>query len=495
MKYYLKQLLVLAAIVTAIVSCQKDDDLVTATSLPLEKAVPLTPQQVSEARARFAKALAKASNDQEFVNFLNSEALKELTGDRDVLYSIIKDRELPETGRKVSEVLAATELSDVQSRNTYDIDPTVFFTGAIVDIDPGLVVYLYVPESMEGMDDIEIEGVAFVSESFDEQTATEVPVYNPQGTLNYMDAQIAYPSQAYYVVKESEVLLPIIDATGLTKYGNFIDTEGLVPEFAEDGVSYFHIRDVYRDQMAFGLTEFFGEIDNDGDGFFSDVNPGHPLYDPNDTDPCVPNHFPGCDGNNNNNEDEEDPCLNPNRDDRNNREELVKIKFANDAAWFYAMGFPAWLDGRPELLVTNIVISVNDENPMVSDLTSPISDRARYFRRKGNNLWYVIRDRLPKPLKFYEWNLEDIGDPMLYHWQEVDKTDLSGELTLNTPKIKIKLPLVGETTWQPFEVKIKYNPANEDLGSDLVYYCDDANGEGTTYNTGKLLFNIKEEEF
>mgnify|MGYP001303743967 CR=1 FL=1 len=36
--------------------------------------------------------------------------------------------------------------------------------------------------------------------------------------------------------------------------------------------------------------------DNDGDGFFADVAPNHPLYDPDDNDPCVPKvSAPTCD--------------------------------------------------------------------------------------------------------------------------------------------------------------------------------------------------------
>jgi hypothetical protein len=293
------------------------------------------------------------------------------------------------------------------------------------------------------------------------------------------------------VVKESEVLLPIVDATGLTVDGVQIDVSGIPYKYNVNGITYYHINEVYGgDRIVISGSQIFGEVDEDADGFFADVSPFHPLYDPNDGDACIPLETPGCDGVPPVEEGED--CDAPDRHTRKKKEELVKFRFANNSAWHHAMGIPAWLDGKPEIMITNIIAKQPSE-PIIETLTKTVRDKRKYFKKNGNFPWYVIRDRMPAPLLFYNWDVIQIADPMAYLWQEIDKTTFSGEFIYNSPKVKFKVGDVG-IEWQPYKIKIKYNPANELLGEDLVYYCDHADGEGTTYNTGMILFNIKEEE-
>ncbi len=51
-----------------------------------------------------------------------------------------------------------------------------------------------------------------------------------------------------------------------------------------------------------------GSVDEDGDGYFGDVNPSNPTWDPDDNDPCVPEHTVGaCDFDNDGIPNSQDP--------------------------------------------------------------------------------------------------------------------------------------------------------------------------------------------
>jgi hypothetical protein len=126
MKTVLTKLLLVMLIAVTIVSCSKEEVEVVNSSILSQSTERITSQQKNEARTRFAKALAKASSNRTFTNYLNTEALRELTGDREVLYANIKNNVVTGTGKEVYEFLAATELDDVESRDNLTIDPVTF---------------------------------------------------------------------------------------------------------------------------------------------------------------------------------------------------------------------------------------------------------------------------------------------------------------------------------------------------------------------------------
>ena len=147
-----------------------------------------------------------------------------------------------------------------------------------------------------------------------------------------------------------------------------------------------------------------------------------------------------------------------------------------------------WTDGKCEFDVHS-AIAVDPKNPTVATSKKFFSERRKYF----NDLqWYDVQ-AYRGPILYHKWDLAAIGDPYKVIWFERDRSDVTGDITITMPQTTFKV-LGSEVKSPTIAFKIAYNPADDELGDALVYYCDAANGQGNEYNTGAIVFKMKEQE-
>lgn len=396
-----------------------------------------TPDIVDQNRDRFAKALALAIDDSDFLNFIIEEAKKEFMGDRDILYAQLKDKEIPGTRKPVYLFLAQTERKVLPSREMVS-----FFKKDVLLTNPGLNIYLFIPEEMLDSDDLKVTKVSYLPENYDESTTAEIPYYDLSGGKSLIAAK-EDPTEPVLVVKENERVLAVHEESGTTKYGNAPSLDNSAPDFTVDRIAYYDINNLLEPttERIEGITE--------------------------DT-MCF------------------EQCPNADRHTRNNREEVVKVKFVNRAA---LNSVCPWHDGRPEIQVIWVGFT-NLNSPSADRHYKTFKDKRRKFIQGGNTIWYYF----PAPLLFQKFNRTIYGDPVIMKWVEIDNTDFNSEITLNSPTLSFEISEDIGLEWQPLSYTIKWNAQNDDIGEDIIYFCDPANNEGTLYNTGTMLFHMKEQE-
>lgn len=174
------------------------------------------------------------------------------------------------------------------------------------------------------------------------------------------------------------------------------------------------------------------------------------------------------------------------RDGMSNREELVGFQFANGSAMSYSC---PWIEGRCEFDIS-AAWTENPSSQFGNTLRKFVDDKRKHFKREQ---FYNIRNEMGFPLLFYRWDLEEIANKAKYVFVERDKKEWNGKITVQLPSAKFKLPF-GEVTGFQTSVEIGYNSYDEELGEDLVYYCDEADGNGQQYSTGRINFRVTEDQ-
>ncbi len=184
------------------------------------------------------------------------------------------------------------------------------------------------------------------------------------------------------------------------------------------------------------------------------------------------------------------PAPNPlcecDRDCKNTKEELVRVKFLDMHSLRKA---EPWWKGALELEVYTLYLDDSESDPTekTKPLHKEIWGKRKQFRKarlfKPNYpIWRNIN------VEIITFDRETQGDFMQYTWIEIDR-GVDVEFKVKTPAFKIfgvKVPGLDP------EFKLKAPRVRELLGESVVEYCDDANGEGYKYNTGTLEFYVKQ---
>ena len=110
---------------------------------------------------------------------------------------------------------------------------------------------------------------------------------------------------------------------------------------------------------------------------------------------------------------------------------------------------------------------------------------------------YNYAQRKGVKLPLINWNPEITGDVIKYMWYEVDDPDLTGSVSVSIAgKFSKKVSTTGtDRTWEvgpSVSGTVLFNPKDDYLGDAFVNYCDEADGEGKMYNTGSMLFWIRQ---
>jgi hypothetical protein len=169
-----------------------------------------------------------------------------------------------------------------------------------------------------------------------------------------------------------------------------------------------------------------------------------------------------------------------NRDQYDRRDHVTRAKFASINIFRQAEHY---LDGNPEVF---FIITLGSKNPSgFSSLRKSFvsNDRSQW---KDCGLFSCSTEWHDKTLPIFNWDRTVFGDLVRYDWFEEDYSKAKIDLTLG---LSTKISDVSVSGG----VKITINEKDYFLDQDFVEYCDQANGLGTTYNTGKLLFTINQQ--
>ena len=174
---------------------------------------------------------------------------------------------------------------------------------------------------------------------------------------------------------------------------------------------------------------------------------------------------------------EQDGC---DRDQYNRKDHLTRAKFSSINIFRHAEHY---LDGNPEVFFIVTLASKNPSGFSSLRKSYPSNDRSEW---KDCGIFSCKPEWFDKSLPVFNWDRSLFGDLVRYDWFEEDYSKAKVELTLGLSTKFLDTTVSGG-------VKITINEKDYFLDQDFVGYCDDANGLGTTYNTGKLLFTINHQ--
>jgi len=167
------------------------------------------------------------------------------------------------------------------------------------------------------------------------------------------------------------------------------------------------------------------------------------------------------------------------RDRKSGKDRLNKLKF-NSMPSFREIA--EWHDGAVELELTVFYGDGFGEND-VKPVTKRFNGRRGEFKNCGifncNPEWFDLYNT-----EIITWDKVEHSDVMQYVWIEIDG---GGEQTFGlsfSGKFKgIKIEFKPKLT-------MKFN--DDKVGESLVEYCDNTDGDGYTYNTGLMKFQVKQ---
>lgn len=165
---------------------------------------------------------------------------------------------------------------------------------------------------------------------------------------------------------------------------------------------------------------------------------------------------------------------------------IKKVRFTTmDALHDAAEHF---LDGNPELYFIVTFGSKGSGGFTSFRKYIPSKDRS-HWKDCGlfscNPEWYGDgRNGMPFPV--FIW-FKDYGDKVLYTWLEEDPDNKTIELMLNaSTKFEDGTSISGQTK---FTISSKDWP----LGDDIVNYCGNTDGDGSSHTTGRIDFYVNQQ--
>ncbi len=163
---------------------------------------------------------------------------------------------------------------------------------------------------------------------------------------------------------------------------------------------------------------------------------------------------------------------------------LKKVRFSTMDAFRNA---ESYVDGNPEVYF--IVTFGSKASGGFNDFRNYIPSKDRsHWKDCGfscNPEWYGDgRNGMPFPI--FSW-VKDYGDKVQYTWFEEDWVDSTTEYIINaSTKFEDGTSISAQT-------KVTITRNDHPLGSKVVNYCDNTDGDGTFYTTGKIDFYVNQQ--
>ena len=392
----------------------------------------LTPRDL--VAIKFAKKLAISLKNPGMRKFLKKEVIKQFDGDFNFLFGTHQDKpvtfSMPD-GRKLEITFKEAifgKILDGARRNSSN------FLDSLTSLYP--LLQIAIPELQNASaltwdEENEVPLVAVMPEKMDD--AETVIAYDSDGNIHELSVTNE-PDSAVIVISGNERLV------GVPKNGGArtaICPAELEPYYSTNNADYYLAEPYYEAMNRCVITG------NNGGGNNSGTN---------------------CDG-----------C---DRDCKNTKDELVKMKFKDIGT---LKSSESWLAGKLEV---EVVIIVGNKNPgdfytLIKTAYGKRSDfRKCPFLKKCETIWRNMNAEI------LTWDKDELGDKMKYHWYEVDDSSIESVKLSATVKIG-DASVTGAVT-----IGLKKKRTN--LGDSYVEYCDKANSPGYQYNTGSVLFYVKQ---
>ncbi|EDP94789.1 thrombospondin type 3 repeat-containing protein [Kordia algicida OT-1] len=429
----------------------------------------------TQARTIFAKTLATAiSGNREIKEFIYNEAATQYNGDYEVLYVMVKDR-------NIGGVPFHQLLNDTARNLQYAQEVTPdFFSNEILKADPKLTIFL------------------------EERYFNNVQAYDMPVNVGVQPAEIREAqSSGYTAFKEDGSEFVVTDYSQdtvlmgikenerieLFNVNTFNTTDGrhiakflsgpLCNTFLQHIIQLFFTAIINGDQyLIIQVTKLYdiyrciclgdcGDPDADGDGV-----PDAEDECPNEAGPASNNGCP---------EDPEPDCVAPNchRTTFDKKDEIYKFKFNNCSAYSSTSEL---FEGKREMRAV-VVYSYMD--PVTNTVISTDIKKAGSFSKgslRDANFWGTCQSTkwVTTNWETFNWDYCTHGEQIKIFWYEEDP----GQWGTFNLTVKFKLGPVDVNS--SLDIPLKNN--DDILGESVVQYCDAATGSGTLYNTGSIQF-------
>ncbi|PTX59474.1 hypothetical protein C8N46_10963 [Kordia periserrulae] len=427
----------------------------------------------TQARTIFAKTLAKAiQNNREIKNFIYNEAASEYNGDYEVLYLMVKDRNV--AGVPFHQLLNDTSRT---LQHAQEVTPD-FFSNEVLKADPKLTIFLDARyfERPEIYDMPVSVGVQ--SAEIDDMQTTGYTAFKEDGS-EYVVTEYT-PDTVLMGVKENERLeifnVNTFNSTDGRHITKFLSVTALCNSFLQHIIQLFITAIIDGDQyLIVQVTKLYeiyrciclgdcGEPDADGDGV-----PDAEDDCPNEAGPASNNGCP------------EDQCTAPNCDRTtfDKKDEIYRFKFNNCAAYSSTSEL---FEGKREMRAV-VVYSYLD--PVTNNVISTDIKKAGSFTKnslRDANFWGTCQSTkwVTANWETFNWDYCTHGEQIKVFWYEEDP----GQWGTFNLTVKFKLGPVDINS----SLDIPLTNKDDILGESVVQYCDAATGSGTLYNTGSIQF-------
>jgi len=392
---------------------------------------------------RFAKVLATSLEDENVRSFVKKSASKRFDGDVNFLFQAVKNDVLDD--KSVSGARSKATFADILFGNTTSStgrEQSSTFLDSLERLHPLLQIAMPTlpTASIDDWDaSNEIPWVVVLTGNVGE----ELTAYDQDGNIHKISSTVP-PDRPVIVVGENERVIAVAKTAENEK--SFLNGAGraqsVAPLFENSNYAYYNSSDYYEALNNAVLYEGGGSGGGGSSG----------------TSSCT-------------------------RDARSNKDELVRMSFAEIRYFNQAS---QWFDSGLEIEFT---ITFANANGAISKLTKFVSGPDRDFRNcpfpglKCKPAWKEINAEI------VTWDKSIYGNAMHYFWVEKDP----GTTTTYTTSFSTTFNNTnGTTSTINNTISIPITDEDDLLGEAIVEYCDNANGDGYEYSTGKVKFNVKE---
>jgi hypothetical protein len=444
------------ALILFIASCQENKDDVNPINEIKEETNLIVNVVKDHLAAKVAQNLAKNLSSIEVRNFVKEKALDRFDGDYNFLIGVTKNHQIrvSENGRTSSlsfgDIIAGTN-SNSASRTTSSLllDSLSTYYPLLQVAIPNLTnsnVENWQTES-------ETPLVAFVPSDY--ETSHIIPAYDLDGNYYELDAT-KEPDQLTIVISENERLMVFKKESNVTNGRSaqdypVIDQCPIMQEaYFDDDLNRYYLRSsVYNEINKCIIARL----------------------------PSFPPRSPGGPGGGTGGS-----TITCDRDRKSGKDRLHRMIFNTMKNY---RDVNEWFDGGQDIEVT---IFFGQVNGAIVKVTKAFSGRDKNFKNCGIFKCYPEWFGLGNA-EVVTWDKDIYGSAMLYSWVEKDG---GSTVELNSSFSATFENDDGSKTTQTFSVKNTIQSQDDFMGESVVEYCDNTDGDGYTYNTGKIKFQVRQ---
>lgn len=373
-------------------------------------------------------------NSADLRSFVDSMAQTQPYGDYNFLFELEKNKSIG--GTSISTALAN------QSSQT-----SSYFSDSIELIDPTMVIHVYYPndDTTSWNTSTFKPLVAVYEDGMDDSTATSVPAYDHNGNATTITSSTP-SSDVIVLIKQSERVVAI----------------DMTAEETSDGYD-----------VSEYLTGGDPCVDDCFDAFYNSSNWSYMNYQV--LIACLEDCYAGSGSGSGGSSgcDRDQPAY------KDKKEEIHKWQFDSKADMQKAMGIVGWLlEGKVEMEATVIYHDNGPSSGTPQKLNGIFVHKRNQYACNSSSCPWLIENWTS--FTFYE---EQNGDKYAVQWIEKDK--LFGSDSYIEPSFNVKVPIDGGGEVS-LGVKARINISNDDenLGRNVVEFCDNADVSGHLYPTG-----------